>query len=59
MKLISNHVARVIGIKERKGTDTLRKTFDIMLEYEAPNMTIRYIGITKDELDDVYLDLNL
>lgn len=55
------------------GTHTLRKTFgywaykaghDItriqqLLNHSAPSVTLRYIGITKDELDKVYIDLNL
>lgn len=55
------------------GTHTLRKTFgyhaykaghDItriqqLLNHSAPSVTLRYIGITKDELDKVYINLDL
>ena len=55
------------------GTHTLRKTFgywayqsgvDIsriqkLLNHSAPSVTLAYIGITKDELDEVYINLNL
>ncbi len=70
---ILNEAARAIGIKEQIGTHTLRKTFgywayqagvDItriqkLLNHSAPSVTLAYIGITKDELDDVYINLNL
>ncbi|GMA66225.1 hypothetical protein GCM10025859_67000 [Alicyclobacillus fastidiosus] len=68
-----NNAAKVAGIKDRIGTHTLRKTFayhaykqgkDItliqkLLNHSAPSVTLRYIGITQDEMDDVYLTLNL
>ncbi|MFD1674076.1 site-specific integrase [Alicyclobacillus fodiniaquatilis] len=68
-----NKAAKAVGIKERMGTHTLRKTFayhafkqgqDItllqkLLNHSAPSITLRYIGITQDQLDDVYLTLNL
>jgi len=55
------------------GTHTLRKTFGYhayqsgfsieliqkLLNHSAPSVTLRYIGITKQELDKVYIDLNL
>jgi integrase len=70
---ILNDVARVVGIKDKIGTHTLRKTFayhaykegyDLgmiqkLLNHSAPSVTLRYIGITKDEMDSVYLSLNL
>lgn len=70
---IINDAARAIGIKEAIGTHTLRKTFgywaykdgkDItliqkLLNHASPAVTLAYIGITQDELDDVYLSLNL
>jgi integrase len=70
---IINQAARAVGITEAIGTHTLRKTFgyhaykaghDItriqqLLNHSAPSVTLRYIGITKDELDKVYIDLNL
>jgi integrase len=71
-KLI-NAAARSVGIKEKIGTHTLRKTFgyhayqsgiDITLlqklfNHSAPSITLAYIGITQDQIDDVYLNLNL
>ncbi len=70
---ILNDAAKAVGIKDRIGTHTLRKTFayhaymagvDItriqaLLNHSSPSETLRYIGITQDELDDVYLNLNL
>lgn len=70
---ILNQAAQAIGIKEQIGTHTLRKTFgywayqagvDItriqkLLNHSAPSVTLAYIGITKEELDDVYINLNL
>lgn len=70
---IINDAARSVGIKEKIGTHTLRKTFgyhayqagkDItliqkLLNHSSPRETLTYIGITQDDLDDVYLNLNL
>lgn len=70
---ILNDVARRVGIKDKIGTHTLRKTFgyhahnngyDITLiqklfNHSSPSITLRYIGITQDKLDDVYLSLDL
>ena len=70
---ILNSAARAIGITDRIGTHTLRKTFayhaykggyDLsmiqkLLNHSAPSVTLRYIGITQEEMDDVYLSLNL
>ncbi|HWQ88881.1 MAG TPA: site-specific integrase [Desulfitobacteriaceae bacterium] len=70
---ILNDAARSIGITEKIGTHSLRKTFgyhafqagvDItriqkLLNHSSPSVTLAYIGITQDELDDVYLNLNL
>ena len=70
---ILNEAARSIGIKEKIGTHTLRKTFgyhaykngyDIeiiqkLFNHSSPSITLRYIGITQDKLDDVYLSLDL
>ncbi|MCF8011626.1 MAG: tyrosine-type recombinase/integrase [Clostridiales bacterium] len=68
-----NEAARSVGVKDKIGTHTLRKTFgyhafkkgyDItilqkLFNHSAPSITLRYIGITQDELDDVYLSLDL
>jgi integrase len=70
---IINEAAQAVGINEKIGTHTLRKTFgyhayqsgvDItriqkLLNHSAPSVTLNYIGITQEELDDVYLNLNL
>lgn len=70
---IINEAAHRVGIKEAVGTHTLRKTFgyhayqsgvDItriqkLLNHSAPSITLAYIGITKEELDNVYISLNL
>lgn len=70
---ILNDAAKHIGITEAVGTHTLRKTFgyhafqngvDItriqkLLNHSAPSITLAYIGITKEELDEVYITLNL
>jgi len=65
--------ARAVGITEPIGTHTLRKTFgyhaykqgvDItriqkLLNHSSPSVTLAYIGITQDELDNIYLTMNL
>lgn len=70
---IINDVARSVGIIENIGTHTLRKTFayhaykngtDIILlqkilNHHSSAITLRYIGITQEEMDDVYLTVNL
>ncbi|MGE4282355.1 MAG: site-specific integrase [Clostridia bacterium] len=70
---ILNNAARLVGIKDNIGTHTLRKTFgyfaylegiDItriqkLFNHSAPSVTLDYIGITQDDLDKVYLNLNL
>ena len=68
-----NRAAISVGIKEKIGSHTLRKTFayftynsgiDLsliqkVLNHSAPSITLNYIGITQDQMDDVYLNLNL
>lgn len=70
---ILSQAAISVGIKEAIGTHTLRKTFgyhaykqgvDVtriqkLLNHSCPSETLRYIGITKDELDDIYFKLDL
>lgn len=70
---ILNEAARLAGIQERIGTHTLRKTFayhadksgqDItliqkLLNHSSPAITLRYIGITQEQMDNVYLTVNL
>ncbi|MCS5695257.1 site-specific integrase [Desulfofundulus thermocisternus] len=70
---ILNEAARAVGITDEIGTHTLRKTFgyhaykqgvDItriqkLLNHSAPSVTLAYIGITQEELDNIYISLNL
>ena len=70
---ILNDSARECGIEGNIGTHTLRKTFGYharikgvgieilqrIFNHSAPGITMRYIGISQDEMEDVYLDLNL
>jgi len=70
---IIRNAALAIGIKDAIGTHTLRKTFgywayknnnDItkiqkLLNHSTPQVTLAYIGITKDDLDSIYTSLNL
>ncbi len=70
---IINNAARSVGITERIGTHTLRKTFGYhayksgvsieviqkLFNHSTPSTTLRYIGIAQDDLDNVYLNLNL
>jgi integrase len=70
---ILNEAAQAVGIGEAIGTHSLRKTFgyhaykagtDIallqqILNHSAPSVTLRYIGITQDDIDDVVINLNL
>lgn len=70
---IINDAAKSVGIKDKIGTHTLRKTLgyhayqsgkDItiiqkLFNHSTPRETLNYIGITQDDIDDVYLNLNL
>ncbi len=70
---VLNDAAKTVGIEGRIGTHTLRKTFgyhaykqgiDITLlmqlfNHAAPSVTLRYIGITQDDIDQVYIHMNL
>jgi site-specific recombinase XerD len=70
---VINAAARAVGISEKIGTHTMRKTFgyhlfqkgvDVtkiqkLLNHSAPSVTLAYIGITQDELDDVVISLDL
>lgn len=70
---IMNEAARAVGIQEKIGTHTLRKTMgyhaykagtDITLlqqifNHSAPSITLRYIGIVQDDIDNVIISLNL
>ncbi|WP_255700525.1 tyrosine-type recombinase/integrase [Dethiosulfovibrio faecalis] len=70
---ILNSTARTVRIKNTIGTHILRKTFAYhayksghnlsmiqnLLNHSAPSVTLRYIGITKEEMDNIFLTLNL
>ena len=70
---ILNEAARQVGIKDNIGTHTLRKTFGYhayragypvevlqkVFNHSSPRITLAYIGITQDEVDEVYMTLNL
>jgi len=70
---ILNNAAELIGITDKVGTHSLRKTFGYharikgapietlqkIFNHASPCITMRYIGITQAELEYVYLDLNL
>lgn len=71
---ILNDAAKTIGIKERIGTHTLRKTFGYwarmkglatieqlqeIYNHATPAVTKRYIGITQKEINEIYRGLNL
>ncbi len=68
-----NKYCKNAGIKENVGTHTLRKTFgyhqykngtDIamlqkMLNHSSPKITLRYIGIEREEMNERYKSVNL
>jgi len=68
-----NRYANMVGLDEGIGTHTLRKTFGYhlykkgvaleyiqkMLNHSSPAITLRYIGITQEQLNDIYVELNL
>lgn len=70
---ILNDAARSIGITERIGTHSLRKTFGYfayqqgidlamiqkLLNHSNQAETLRYIGITQEQMDEVVLKLDL
>ena len=70
---ILNDAARSVGITERIGTHSLRKTFGYfaykqgidlamiqkLLNHSSQAETLRYIGITQEQMDEVVLKLDL
>lgn len=70
---IINKAARMVGIKGRIGTHTLRKTFGyhfyqqydgiVMLQkifnHSSTSITLRYIGIEQEDIDEVYRNFYL
>lgn len=70
---ILNDAARSVGVTERIGTHSLRKTFGYfaykqgidlamiqkLLNHSSQTETLRYIGITQEQMDEVVLKLDL
>lgn len=70
---IINQACRAVGITDKIGTHTLRKTFgyhhynqnkDVALlqkifNHSAPSVTLRYIGIDQDTIDESYNNFSL
>jgi site-specific recombinase XerD len=70
---ILNEAARAVGITEHIGTHSLRKTFGYfaykqgidlamiqkLLNHSSQTETLRYIGITQEQMDEVVLKLDL
>jgi len=70
---VINNAARQVGLEDHIGTHTLRKTFGYqarkqgtpiellqkVFNHSSPAVTMRYIGITQDEIDEVYSFVNL
>jgi len=71
--MLLNRYAHMVGLDDGIGTHTLRKTFGYhlykkgvaleyiqkMLNHSSPAITLRYIGITQDQLNGIYYELNL
>lgn len=70
---ILNEAAKAVGIKEPIGSHSCRKTWGFhayekgipiqiiqsALNHSSEKETLRYIGITQDNLDEVYMDMDL
>ncbi|MED4533408.1 site-specific integrase [Metabacillus fastidiosus] len=70
---ILNKAARAVGINDRIGTHSLRKTFGYfaykkgvdlamiqkLLNHSSQAETLRYIGITQEQMDEIVLRLDL
>lgn len=70
---IIDDVCRVVGVKENVGTHTLRKTWGYwawkngiplpiimeVLNHSSLSVTKKYLGITQDEINKAYLEMNL
>ena len=71
--LVLKLAAEEAGIREKVGTNTMRKTYgyqlfkqgvDItriqkLLNHSTPEITLAYIGITREETDSLIKNLNL
>lgn len=71
---IIQKAAETVGLDDVKiGTHSMRKTFgyhaynngtplehlQIVFNHSSPNETLKYIGITQENIDDVYISINL
>ena len=70
---ILNNAARACGLTYKIGTHSLRKTFGYMLyqsgqsieliqkflNHSSPAITLAYIGITQDDMDEAILSMNI
>jgi integrase len=71
---IINRAAKKVGLENiRIGTHSMRKTFgyhaynngtplerlQIIFNHSSPNETLGYIGITQENIDEVYININL
>jgi site-specific recombinase XerD len=70
---ILNQAAKSVGISERIGTHSVRKTFGYfaykqgidlamiqkLLNHSSQSETLRYIGITQEQMNDIVLKLDL
>jgi len=70
---ILDNACETVGVKERFGTHGMRKTFAYwawksgcslallmdILNHSSESMVKRYLGITQENLDKVYINLNL
>lgn len=70
---ILNQAARLVGVTDRIGTHSLRKTFGYfayqqgtdlamiqkLLNHSSQAETLRYIGITQEQMDDVIMKLEI
>lgn len=68
-----NDSAKIVGINEEIGTHTMRKTFgyhhykkygdvatlQMIFNHSSPSITLKYIGISQDEINRMYEDFNL
>ena len=70
---ILNEACRAVGVKVNVGTHTMRKTFgyhhykkfkdvamlQTIFNHSSPQITLRYIGINQDEIDNSYKHFEL
>lgn len=70
---IINDACKAVGISENVGTHTMRKTFgyhhykkfkdvamlQTIFNHSSPQITLKYIGISQDEIDDSYNNFEL